>query len=63
MDHSTSYVRIIIVVVAAATIWFLSTFVPSPYKKDTALVPMGPVHQAPPQEPLSYVPGLPVHLA
>jgi len=46
MDDSVSYVRMTIVAIVALAIWFLSTFVPSPYKTDTAQAPRDVVHQA-----------------
>ena len=59
MNRSTSYVRIAIVVVAVTTCWFLSTLVPSPYKKDTALLPLDDAHKVSRPEPLSDA-GVPV---
>ena len=55
MNHTTSYVRIAIIVAAAGTIWFLSTLVPSPYKKDTALMPLDALHTVSRPEPISEV--------
>jgi hypothetical protein len=53
MNDSVSYVRLAVVAIVAITIWFLSTLVPSPYMKDTALVPIDSVRQASRPEPLS----------
>ena len=65
MNESTSYWRLAVIVLAAGTIWFLSTFVPSPYKKDTALVPMDASHKVSRPEPISdaRVPAAPPSLA
>ncbi len=65
MNQSTSFVRIAIIVLAAGSMWFLSTFVPSPYKTDTALVPLDASHKVSRPEPLSdaSVPTAPLSLA
>lgn len=62
MHDSLSYKRLAVVVVAAFTCWFCSTLVPSPYKKDAALVPMPADHQVAVPEPLSGLSPLPVAL-
>jgi hypothetical protein len=56
MDDSVSFIRLTIVAIVAIAIWFLSTFVPSPYEIETAQAPADAVRQASGPESLSDVP-------